>query len=73
MASTQDLYNKLKKDPLVNISLDYDTFVKRLDDSDFLDNIDEILSSKGEDVSTYGIPKKKSVERKSHLSLQSSH
>jgi predicted RNase H-like HicB family nuclease len=59
MASTQDLYNKLKKDPLVNIAIDYDTFVQRLEDPDFLDTVDEILFSNGDNISKYNLRKKK--------------
>jgi hypothetical protein len=59
MASTKDLFDKLKKDPLVDISMDYDTFNERLNDPTFLTNIEDVLSDSGDDITTYGISKKK--------------
>ena len=73
MASTKDLYDELKGNPLVNIKDDYETFSVKLKDADFLNRLDEVMSNIGKDINAYDIPKKKSVARTNHLSLQSSH
>lgn len=72
MASTKDLYDELKGNPLVNIKDDYDTFNAKLKDANFLKRLDEVMSSLGKDINAYDIPKKK-MARTNYLSLQSSH
>jgi len=59
MASTKDLYDELKGNPLVNIKDDYDTFNAKLKDANFLKRLDEVMSSLGKDINAYDIPKKK--------------
>lgn len=59
MASTKDLYDELKGNPLVNVKDDYETFNAKLKDANFLKRLDEVMVSIGKDINAYDIPKKK--------------
>lgn len=59
MASTKDLYDELKGNPLVNIKDDYETFNSKLKDPNFLKRLDEVMLNIGKDINAYDIPKKK--------------
>lgn len=59
MASTKDLYDELKGNPLVNVKDDYETFNAKLKDADFLKRLDEVMTKFGKDINAYDIPKKK--------------
>ena len=59
MASTKDLYDELKGNPLVNVKDDYETFNSKLKDPNFLKRLDEVMLNIGKDINAYDIPKKK--------------
>jgi hypothetical protein len=59
MASTKDLYDELKGNPLVNVKDDYETFNAKLKDANFLNRLDEVMTKFGKDINNYDIPKKK--------------
>jgi hypothetical protein len=59
MASTKDLYDELKGNPLVNVKDDYETFNAKLKDPNFLKRLDEVMTKFGKDINAYDIPKKK--------------
>ena len=59
MASTKDLYDELKGNPLINVKDDYETFNAKLKDANFLNRLDEVMTKFGKDINNYDIPKKK--------------
>jgi hypothetical protein len=59
MASTKDLYDELKGNPLINVKDDYETFNAKLKDANFLNRLDEVMTKFGKDINAYDIPKKK--------------
>lgn len=59
MASTKDLYNDLKGNPLIKINDDYETFSLKLKDANYLKKLESALASIGDDINAYDIPKKK--------------
>jgi len=59
MASTKDLYNDLKGNPLIKINDDYETFNLKLQDANYLKKLESALASIGDDINAYDIPKKK--------------
>jgi len=59
MASTKDLYDELKGNPLIKINDDYETFSLKLKDANYLKKLESALASIGDDINAYDIPKKK--------------
>ena len=59
MASTKDLYDELKGNPIIKIKDDYDTFNLKLRDANYLKKLEDALAAIGDDINAYDIPKKK--------------